>query len=534
MDVLRRPAAATGSRLPLWVAAVIGLLGVGTALAVGHLVAGVLNPNASPILAVGNTAIDLTPTSLKEFAVREFGSKDKLVLIGGMGVVLLGFAVIAGLLSRRSPWPGTVLAVVLGGLGVAAVLDRPDLRGVDVLAPVASLGVGVVVFWWLHTLAVRHAMAGDTSDRVTSTEVASTEIAPGGRSTGRRRFLTMSAGVAVGAGVAGVGGQALANRIDVEGSRRAVGALSPASPAPPIPPGADFAQVGTPRFLTANGEFYRVDTALSVPRVRAEDWMLRIHGAVDNTVRLSYADIRRMPLVERTITITCVSNEVGGSYVSTSNFIGVPLRDLLGRVGVKPGAEQLFSTSVDGWTCGTPITDVLDRGLLAIGMNGEPLPVEHGFPARMVVPGLYGFVSATKWVVDMELNKFGDKQAYWLKRGWGQKAPIKTQSRIDTPAGFATVPAGRVSVAGIAYAQHRGIAQVEVRVDGGPWTRAELATEVNRDTWRMWQAQLPLGPGQHTVECRATDQTGDTQTDQRVPPIPDGATGWHSTRFTAQ
>jgi DMSO/TMAO reductase YedYZ molybdopterin-dependent catalytic subunit len=239
-----------------------------------------------------------------------------------------------------------------------------------------------------------------------------------------------------------------------------------------------------------------------------------------------------MPLVERTITITCVSNEVGGGYVSTSNFIGVPLRDILQRAGVKPGAEQVFSTSVDGWTCGTPVADVLDRGLLAIGMNGEPLPTEHGFPARLVVPGLYGFVSATKWVVDLELNRFADKQAYWLKRGWGERAPIKTQSRIDTPAGFSTVPSGLVTIAGVAYAQHRGIAKVEVRADGGPWTTAELATEVNRDTWRMWRAQLELGPGQHTVECRATDQTGATQTEQRVRPIPDGATGWHSTRFS--
>jgi DMSO/TMAO reductase YedYZ molybdopterin-dependent catalytic subunit len=412
--------------------------------------------------------------------------------------------------------PGLVLAVLLGGLGVAAVLARPDLGALDVLAPLASLVVGVAVFRWLHALAVRGRGASTWE----------------GLDTGRRRFLTVSAGVAVGAGVAGAGGQLLANRVDVEGSRGAVGPLVPATPAPPIPAGADFAQLGTPRFITSNGEFYRVDTALSVPRVRAEDWALRIHGAVDREVRLRYADIRRMPLVERTVTITCVSNEVGGNYVSTSNFIGVPLRALLERAGVKPGAEQVFSTSVDGWTCGTPVADVLDRGLLAIGMNGEPLPIEHGFPARMVVPGLYGFVSATKWVVDLELNRFADQQAYWLKRGWGERAPIKTQSRIDTPAGFATVQSGRVNIAGVAYAQQRGIAKVEVRADGGPWTAAELAIEVNRDTWRMWRAQLELGPGQHTVECRATDQTGATQTDRRVRPIPDGATGWHSTRFT--
>jgi DMSO/TMAO reductase YedYZ molybdopterin-dependent catalytic subunit len=249
---------------------------------------------------------------------------------------------------------------------------------------------------------------------------------------------------------------------------------------------------------------------------------------------LRFEDIRRMRLVERTITMTCVSNEVGGPYVSTSNFVGVPLRDVLAEAGVRPGAEQLFSTSVDGWTCGTPVADVLDRGMLAIGMNGEPLPAEHGFPARMVVPGLYGFVSATKWVVDMEFTKFADRQAYWLKRDWGQKAPIKTQSRIDSPSGFATLGPGRITVAGVAWAQPRGIAKVEVRADNGEWVAAQLATEVNTSTWRMWRAELDLAPGLHTVECRATDKTGYVQTDQRAAPIPDGATGWHSTTFTVQ
>jgi DMSO/TMAO reductase YedYZ molybdopterin-dependent catalytic subunit len=497
-------------RLPLIKAALIGVLGVAAALAAGHLVAGIVDPDASPFLAVGNTAIDLTPTGLKEFAVRKFGTHDKQVLIGGMAVVLLLFAIAAGLASRRGRWPGLIMATALGAVGVVAVLARPNLGAVALLAPLASLAAGVGAFHALHGMAVRQPSTVDD----------------------RRWFLLMSAGIAAGAGVAGAGGQLLATRVDVEGSRTAVGPLTPAKPAPAIPAGADFAQLGTPRFMTSNREFYRVDTALTVPRMRAEDWALRIHGAVDDELVLRYADLRGMPLVERTITMTCVSNEVGGPYVSTANFVGVPLGDLLRRAGVKPGAEQLFSTSVDGWTCGTPVGDVLERGLLAIGMNGEPLPVEHGFPARMVVPGLYGFVSATKWVVDLELNRFADKQAYWLKRGWGQRAPIRTQSRIDTPAGFASVPAGAVTVAGIAWAQTRGIAKVEVRAGGGEWVPAELSAEVNRDTWRMWRAELRLNPGQHTVECRATDQTGYPQTDGRVPPIPDGATGWHSTRFT--
>jgi DMSO/TMAO reductase YedYZ molybdopterin-dependent catalytic subunit len=480
-----------------------------------------LSANASPFLAVGNAAIDLAPTPVKEFAVRTFGTDDKLALIGGMGIVLLGLAVIAGLLSRRVPWPGTVLAVVLGGLATTAVLTRPDLGSIDLLAPAASLVVGVVVFRSLHALAVRR--------RSRSADGTWADNAGG-----RRRFLAMSAGIAAGASVAAVGGKLLTRQVDVEGSSAVPGPLAPAVPAPPIPAGADFAPLGTPRFITANRDFYRVDTALSVPRVRAEDWALRIHGAVNEEKMLRYADIRRMPLVERTVTLTCVSNEVGGSYVSTSDFLGVPLRDLLAQADVKPGAEQLFSTSVDGWTSGTPVADVLDRGLLAIGMNGKPLPIEHGFPARIIIPGLYGFASATKWVVDLELNRFADKQGYWVKRGWAQRAPIKTQSRIDAPAAFATVPAGPFTIAGIAYAQHRGIAKVEFRADGGTWRTAELAAEVNLDTWRMWRAELNLTHGQHTVECRATDQTGATQTGSRVAPVPDGATGWHSIQFTVK
>ncbi|MFC6092395.1 molybdopterin-dependent oxidoreductase [Saccharothrix lopnurensis] len=524
-------------RLPAGPAALVGVLGLGAGLAVGHLVAGVLGPNASPFLAVGNTAIDLAPAPVKEFAIRTFGTHDKLVLIGGMGVVLLGLAVVAGLLSRRGPRPGTVFAVVLGAVGVAAVWSRPDLGPVDLLAPVAALVVGVVVFRWLHAVAVRRgARVGDgaSAEGVEGAAVdgAAVDGSPAGAGTGRRRFLVMSAGVAVGAGVAGTGGQLLAGRGDTGGSAVGLGPLTPATPAPPIPAGADFAPLGTPSFITSNSDFYRVDTALSVPRVRVENWALRLHGGVDREVVLGYADIRDMPLVERTVTITCVSNEVGGEYVSTSNFIGVPLRDVLERAGVKPGADQLFSTSVDGWTCGTPVADVLDRGLLAIGMNGEPLPIEHGFPARLVVPGLYGYVSATKWVVDLELNRFDDKQAYWLERGWAQRAPIKTQSRIDAPSPFTTVPAGSVTVAGIAYAQQRGIGKVEVRADGGPWRTAELGTEVNLATWRMWRVELDLGPGEHTVECRATDRTGATQPEARVAPTPDGATGWHSTQFT--
>lgn len=500
------------------VAALIGVLAVAVALAVGHLVAGVVGPSASPFLAVGNTAIDLTPLQLKDFAVRTFGTYDKLVLLGGMALVLLGAAVVAGVLSRRSSLPGSILAGALGLLGVAAVLARPDSGQLSVLAPIASLVAGIAVFRWLHraALSVR-------------------EVPQEG---GRRKLLIALGATAVGAGVAGVLGQFLGNRIDVEGSRAAVGAIKPSKPAPEIPVGADFSGQGTPSFITPNGDFYRVDTALSVPRLRAEDWSLRIHGMVDKELTLSYEDLRSRELVERTITMTCVSNEVGGPYVSTSNFTGVLLRDVLMEAGVKPGADQLFGTSSDGWTAGTPVDVVMEaeRGaLLALGMNGEPLPVEHGFPVRMVVPGLYGYISATKWLVDLELTTFDAKQSYWIDRGWGRLGPIKPMSRIDTPKGLSRLTGGgKTTVSGVAWAQPKGVAKVEVRVDGGAWQDATLSADVNDSSWRMWKVELDLPAGGHQVECRATDKSGFVQPQARVAPIPDGATGWHSAFFTVE
>lgn len=517
-------------RLGVVAAASVGVLALAGAVAVGHLMAGFVGANASPVVAVGNTFIAFTPNWLKDFAVRTFGTADKMVLLIGMSLVLVGVAVAAGLASRMKSAPGLVLAVLLGLVGVGAVVRAPDLGLVALLAPLSSLVVGVLGFRWLHARALAAARSAAAS--------AGSPAGHGVRlSPDRRRFLVSSAVVAAGAALAGGGGQVLTGGGGAEASRRAVGRITAAEPAPPIPPSADFSRLGTPTFLTPNPNFYRVDTALSVPHVRAADWRLRVHGMVGRELVLRYDDLRRYPLIERTITMTCVSNDVGGDYVSTANFVGVRLRDVLRTGGVRPGADQLFSSSVDGWTAGTPMEVVLDPGrdaLLVIGMNGEPLPVEHGFPVRMVVPGLYGYISATKWVVDLEATTFAAMQCYWVRRGWGVRGPIKTESRIDAPAGFARVKAGPVTVAGIAWAQPKGIERVEVRVNRGSWQTARLSTEVNGRTWRMWQIQLTLDPGLKFVECRATDRTGYTQTDQRVDPIPDGATGWHSRNFTVE
>lgn len=350
----------------------------------------------------------------------------------------------------------------------------------------------------------------------------------------RRRFLGYAAGAVVLAGAGGGIGELLRGRFDVASARAGIRLPAPASPAPRIPAGADLKIPGLSRFVTPASRFYRVDTALTLPQVDPRRWMLRIHGMVDRPLELSFDDLLHRPLDERLITLTCVSNQVGGPYVGNARWLGVDLAELLRSAGVHSGADQILSRSADGWTSGTPVATIMDGrdALLAVGMNGEPLPVAHGFPARMVVPGLYGFVSATKWVVDMNVTTFAAERAYWAKRGWAVKAPIKTMSRIDVPKPLSRVPAGATKIAGVAWAQYHGIAHVEVRVDNGPWQHARLAPVPNTDTWQQWVHDWHATPGQHTIQARATDRTGYTQTPHRVAPIPNGASGWQSVVVT--
>jgi DMSO/TMAO reductase YedYZ molybdopterin-dependent catalytic subunit len=520
----------TSTRLPAPIAAraaaTVGLLSMAAGLTAGHLVGALISPSASPLLAVGSGAIDLTPTWLKDFAVRAFGNYDKAVLLSGMAVVIAVIGVAAGLISRRSRTPGLALIAVLGVIAGVAVLSRPAAGSFDVLAPLAALIISAGTFAALHRLA-----------RLGYSETGgATPTGDGSATIPRRALLAGSAVVAAGAGIAAAGGQLLARRSGVEASRQAVGRMVPTVPAPPIPRGADFATDGSPTFITSNRDFYRVDVNLTLPRLRAEDWRLRIHGMVDRETTLSFSDLTSRRLIERPLTMTCVSNEIGGPYISTANFTGVLLADILADAGVQRGADQAFTTSVDGWTCGTPtaaLTDPAGKAMLVIGMNGEPLPIEHGFPVRMVIPGLYGYVSATKWITDLELTTFQARQAYWLQRGWGRRAPIKTMSRIDSPGPFERVRPD-TPITGVAWAQTRGVDKVEVRIDHGEWRPAELSVEVSVDTWRMFRLRGRWAPGAHVAEVRATDKSGYTQTADRAAPIPDGATGWHSVQFTVQ
>jgi DMSO/TMAO reductase YedYZ molybdopterin-dependent catalytic subunit len=505
-----------------WASIVIGLVTAAVAVGIAHLVAGSISPETSPIVTIGQASIDLTPEWLKSFAIRTFGSQDKQVLLGGIGVVLAVGAIVLGVSAARRPWVGFAGLAGLALVGVAAALSRPAASLVDALPVLAGAAAGAGML----AILLRAYRPTDSSVDVPP---GSAELPQRDRTNLDRRgfFVASAAGFGV-ALLAGGAGRVLGRRLAADGSRASVTIPPPASSASAV--GAvDLEVPGASPFFTPNDRFYRVDTALLVPAVMAEDWSLRIHGMVDRPLELTYGQLLARPLIERDITLTCVSNPVGGSYVGNARWVGVSLADLLGEAGVHPDSDQLVSRSVDGWTAGTPTAAVMDGrdALLAVSMNGETLPLAHGFPVRMIVPGLYGYVSATKWLSELELSTFDAFDPYWIERGWAEQGPIKTMSRIDTPRSLAEVAAGTVPVAGVAWAQHRGIDQVEVQVDDGPWAVSQLATQDTADTWRQWLWQWQATPGEHRVRVRATDRTGSVQTPDRAEPFPDGATGHH-------
>ena len=353
---------------------------------------------------------------------------------------------------------------------------------------------------------------------------------------GRRRFLVVSGVAAGGAALAALAGRELNARQSVTQARAAIRLPAPSQPAPPLPAGTDLNIPGLSSFVTPSSTFYRVDTAIVLPEVDPAHWQLRIHGMVEREVTISFAELLRRPLIEHYVTLCCVSNPVAGPYIGNAKWLGASLASIIRSARPKAGATQLLCTSVDGFTSGTPIQVVLDgrEALLAVAMNGTALPVEHGFPARMVVPGLYGYVSATKWVTDINVTTYEAQSAYWAQRGWSQQAPIKTELRIDVPMGGSTVKAGRTAVAGVAWDQHTGIDAVEVRVDQGAWHQATLAAVPGVDTWRQWVWYWEAIPGTHVVEARATNASGYTQTAALAPTEPNGATGYPSNTVTVR
>jgi DMSO/TMAO reductase YedYZ molybdopterin-dependent catalytic subunit len=497
----------------------IGLLSAATALGIGHLVAAVLTPAASPLLAVSSAFIDITPEWLKSFAIATFGSDDKVALLVGVALTLAVIAVGIGLLSDRHPRAAAAAIAGIAGIGAIAALLRPNASFVSVVPALAAAAGGVAALLVLHR-------AWDDRDRVD----AHRSQAPG-TFAGRRRFLAAAAGIgglAIFSG--GLGLVFTARRAEAAAVGGAGPVPTPVDPASPIPAGAGIDIDGASPFITSNGSFYRVDTALTVPTVTIDDWRLRVHGLVDRELELTYADLLALPTIERDITLTCVSNVVGGPYVGNARWIGVPLGAVLEQAGVQPTADQIVSTSIDGMTIGTPTAVALDGrdSMLAVAMNGEALPAVHGFPVRMIVPGLYGYVSATKWLVDLELTTFDAFDPYWVQRGWSPDGPIRTMSRIDAPKPLAQLTAGPVAIGGVAWAQHVGIDRVEVRIDDGNWQPATLAALDTIDTWRQWTLAWDATPGTHRLSVRAIDSTGVIQTDARREPFPNGATGHHT------
>ena len=533
----------TSTSLPAAHAVLAGVVAGATALAAGELVAGLVPSAPSPLAAVGTAVIDAAPPGAKELVVALFGTADKVALLALVTLAVLGAGAAHGLLARRRG------GLVLAAAGITAVAGIGALCAIRVpTADVLSVGLAATlqVVVGIDVLVVLLAAGGRTGGA--SGEAAAGEAAPPATAAaGRRGFLLRTGGLAALAIAGGALGRALLERRaqDLAGGAGQVPGASPApgatampagqvvDPAPTPPPDASLQVAGITPLVIPNGEFYRIDTALITPAVDASTWTLRVHGMVEREVTLTYAQLLELPLIERYVTIACVSNEVGGDLVGNAKWTGVRLTDVLAMAGVQAAATQIVPRSVDGWTAGFPTAWLTAAGrprdaLVAVRMNDVPLPAAHGFPARLIVPGLYGYVSATKWLTEIELTTLEAFDAYWVPKGWSKEAPILTQSRIDVPARNAAVSAGPVAVAGVAWAPERGIAKVEVSVDGGDWQEARLSTPLGTATWLQWTWTWQATSGSHSLSVRATDGTGDTQTADVTRPDPDGARGHHT------
>jgi len=531
--------------------ALAGLLSGTIGVCVGFLVAGFTGSVGSPVVAVAELSIDLSPPPVKNFAITEFGSHDKLVLQIGVLIVLAIFATVIGSLAQRKLPRGMIGIGIFAVIGLIAAGTRPTSGPLDLLPTLIGSAAAAVAMYLLIQAAgpvpaseqASPSAKPDAAPKPGAAADPAAERPRGGQHVSsprpkaaslkvteppRRQFMKVSATTAGVAAAAYLGGRVLSERASVSQAERAMRLPKPAVTVPPPPAGVDFKIPGLSSFITPNSTFYRVDTAIVLPQIPPSSWQLRIHGMVRRELTLSFEDLIKRPLIEDYITLTCVSNPVAGPYIGNAKWLGASLRSLLREAGVKAGADQLYCTSFDGFTCGTPVATAMDGrdAMLAVAMNGKPLPVAHGFPVRCVVPGLYGYVSACKWLTDIEVTTYRANAAYWAQRGWFAQAPIKTESRIDIPTGQTPLKAGQTTIAGVAWAQHKGIDAVEVRVDKGPWQHAKLATVPGIDTWRQWMLDWDAPAGNHIIEARATDVTGYTQTAVQEPPEPNGASGY--------
>ncbi|MGR0218890.1 molybdopterin-dependent oxidoreductase [Agromyces sp. ZXT2-6] len=563
----RRPDRRDPHRARSW-AAVSGVIAAGAFLAAAELAALLVARDGSPILAIGAFVIDIVPQPVKELAIAAFGAYDKVVLLASLGIAVVVASAIAGVLQLARPPLGAVALGLAGALSLAAIVTRAGATPLAWVPPVVGTIAGIAVL----ELLVRRLRAWQASARaadaaasvaaiedreavelgVVMAQAAASVTAPAAAgATGqtgvaagdataragvdRRGFFAMAGIAAASAFVVGVGARVVsAATSSIDAIREALRLPAPRSVVA-VPAGAELDLPGLSPLYTPNADFYRVDTALTVPEVDPSTWRLVVGGMVGRRVELTFDQLVGMGLDEYSITLTCVSNEVGGDLLGTAKWIGVPVRDILALAGPQAGADMVLSRSVDGFTASTPLDALTDPRLdaiLAVGMNGEPLPLEHGFPVRMVVPGLYGYVSATKWLTELKVTTFAADEAYWTPRGYSAEAPIKFSSRIDTPRSGTPVTAGTSVIAGMAWAQTVGIERVEVRIDDGDWQAATLSTPVNADTWVQWFLEWDAAPGTHYVTARAVNRAGALQVEERAPIAPDGSTGWQRVLVT--
>ena len=508
---------------------VAGGLAAALGIAIGELMAGLIAGAPSLIIAIGDTVIENQPPGAKELIVELFGSNNKLALNIGIAISAILIAGLLGLAGRRNWLVPVAGFVVAGAVGLGAALTRPLIDPVLAVVTIV-LAIGIA-------LAALRLMLGFTgpSWRTPAAEISDPAAAAAASMPDwdRRHFLQAGGGVAVGAILLGAVGRNLI--IESERAPLEVAELPvPDAPLPAVPAGASLPVEGISPIVTPNEDFYRIDTALVNPRVDVNDWTLRIFGDVDREVTLTYDDLLSMPLFEQYVTIACVSNKVGDDLIGNALWTGVDLREVLDMAGVRPEGEQIVGRSVDGFTAGFPTSWAMDperQPMIAIGMNGQPLPRDHGYPARLIIPGLYGYVSATKWLKEIELTGWEEFDGYWIPRNWAKEAPILTQSRIDTPKSNATVAGGTsVPIGGVAWAPDRGVQRVEVAIDGGDWREAEISDPLNDATWVQWVLpwEAPADGGEHRITVRATDGTGEVQTADITPPAPDGARGHHT------
>lgn len=525
-----------------WAAA--GAVTGATAIAVSQLAASLLSVRESPLVAVAEVATRATPGIVATEAVELLAGLAKPLLVVAVLVAVAALFAVAGVLWSRRRVLSVALVAAVAAIGLGAVVVRNGTGTTETL----PIGLGLVV--WLVAMTVFSVvMPAAPGDLDADPEPGSAPVpevgaeprdvaaSPGPAGTdgpGRRGFLVTLAAVGVVGACSGVTARWVeSGKSAVQEMRRLL--RIPGVTQRSAPGRARIGVAGVTPWQTPNDDFYRVHTAIAVPAVDPAEWRLRIHGMVEREVVLTFDQVISRGMHEAWMTLSCVSNEVGGPLVGNAWWSGVPTRDLLALAGPLAGADAVLQTSEDGWDCSTPLEALTDdRGaLLAVAMNGEPLPLEHGFPARTVVPGLYGYTSACKWVVDWEVTRFADVEAYWTQRSWAEKAPVRLTSRVDVPRAGEELVAGPLTVAGVAWHPGVGIADVQVSLDGGAWTSGRVASPATDNTWVQWATALDVGPGPHTVRVRAVNKDGEVQTGAQRATLPDGATGWHEVEFTA-